>query len=143
MLLSAEAPEIASSIWTTRCSKTKPVKAGVPEQLYRSASNEFFYRFVRRNNFRFGIISDKYGIHMDIERLRYYDVHPGQLSRDAKELLGQLVKKKVEAAGFERIVFYNASPLMSTPYFEILSYCELPVYYTTRLFDLETPNSET
>lgn len=121
------------ALWTTRCSKTKMVSHGTPEQLYGSSSNQYFYKFAQRANVRFGIVSDKYGIHFDDEQLPYYDIHPGQLSQDDKQRLGAIVGEKVNARGYSEIVYYNASPLMSVPYFEILALSGLSILYTTRL----------
>jgi hypothetical protein len=126
-------PSLKSALWTTRCSKTKTVAQGTPEQLYGSHSNLFFYKFVRAANLRFGIVSDKYGIHFDDECLPYYDIHPGDLTSAAKRRLGSLVREKLRSRGYSEIVFYNASPLMSLPYFEILAFSQLKVHYTTRL----------
>lgn len=131
--LDAFDPSHMQALWTTRCSKTKMVPEGNPEELYVSNSNRYFYRFVRRAGLRFGIVSDKYGIHFDDERLPYYDVHPGQLSEDDKRQLGLIVHEKASARGYSELVFYNASPLMSVPYFEILSFSTLSVSFTTRL----------
>lgn len=126
-------PALKQALWTTRCSKTKTVPMGTPEQLYVSSSNLYFYQFARAAGLRFGIVSDKYGMHFDDEPLPYYDIHPGQLHADDKRQLGAIVGEKVSARGYSELVFYNASPLMSVPYFEILSFSGLSLYYTTRL----------
>lgn len=120
-------------LWATRCSKTKGCQKGYPQDMYRSMVNIYFYSFVEKHNFRFGVLSDKYGIHLDSEQLPYYDIHPSKLSQSKKVSLGKTVRKKVLAAGFSTIIFYNNSPLMSIPYFEILFYSQLSIFYTTKL----------
>src|SRR5207237_6193717 len=110
-----------TALWTTRCSNTKPLRRGLPEQIYTSNLNRFFYRFVNSCGLRFAVVSDKYGLHMDNERLPYYDVHPSALSCAQKQTLGDLIRQKALAAGFSTIIFYNSSPRMSKPYFEMLA----------------------
>ncbi|MGN6547199.1 MAG: hypothetical protein ACTHK7_19255 [Aureliella sp.] len=124
---------LAQALWTTRCSKTKNVERGTPEELYGSSSNQYFYHFARRANVRFAIVSDKYGLHFDDESLAYYDIHPGQLGLDDKRRLGAIVREKAACRGYSQLVYYNASPLMSVPYFEILAESGLKIVYTTRL----------
>ena len=120
-------------LWTTRCSQTKRRVSGRPEEVYVSILNRRFYRFVKDRGLRFGVLSDKYGLHMDDERLAYYDMHPSQLLPAQKVLLGGLIRQKTAAAGFDAVAFYNNSPLMSKPYFEMLAHSGLKVFYTTRL----------
>ena len=127
-------PLVREILWVTRCSKTKNgVASGTPKELYVSPVNKYFYRCMERQGLRYGVLSDKYGLHFDNEELPYYDVHPSDLSQHDKERLGQLVRDKTLAQGFTQIIFYNPSPLMSVPYFEILHYSGLEVFYTTRL----------
>lgn len=125
------APERA--LWITRCSKTKRLATGFPRDLYVSQLNLFFYGFVHAHRKRYGIVSDKYGLHLDIEKLPYYDIHPSELSEKQKELLGQKIRKKAQSADFQILIFYNNSPLMSKPYFEILSASGLEIFFVTRL----------
>jgi len=121
-------------LWTTRCSRTKEDRQrGLPEEMYVSALNRYFYRYVKSHGLRFGVLSDKYGLHLDTERLAYYDVHPRDLSATQKMLLGRLIARKASAKGFSTILFYNSSPLMSKPYFEMLAHSGLRILYMTRL----------
>jgi len=131
----AENPVVATPtlLWTARCSNIKRVRRGLPEQMYTSYLNQFFYRFVKSHGLRFAVVSDKYGLHMDNERLPYYDVHPSELSAAQKQALGRLIRRKALAAGFSSIIFYNNSPRMSKPYFEMLASSGLKILYTTRL----------
>src|SRR5687767_10553912 len=82
-------------LWTTRCSRTKEDRQrGLPEEMYVSALNRYFYFYVKSHGLRFGVLSDKYGLHLDTERLAYYDVHPRELSGTQKVLLGRLIARK-------------------------------------------------
>ncbi len=122
------------ALWVTRCSKAKgDVLCGTPEELYVSPVNRYFYARMGEYGVRFGVLSDKYGLHLDRQELPAYDVHPRTLSDADKRRLGQLIRAVALGEGFSRIVFYSPSPLMSVPYFEMLSYSGLAVQYTTRL----------
>jgi hypothetical protein len=127
-------PLLRAALWTTRCSKTKQdVVRGKPRDLYVSPINLLFYRWVEERGLRYGVLSDKYGLHLQEEELEYYDLHPSVLTVSDKRRLGETIKKKAVRVGFGTIVFYNPSPLMSVPYFEMLYYSGLDVYYTTVL----------
>ncbi len=133
-------PPRRDCFWVSRCSKIKAGReTGTPEELYQSNVNRYFFAFVRRHGLRHGILSDLYGLHLDCERLKTYDVHPSQLTAEHKFELGRLVGEKVRSAGFGTLVFYNNSPIRSRPYFEILAAADLRVFYTTRLRRDETP----
>jgi hypothetical protein len=121
-------------LWTTRCSKTKnDVNCGTPKELYVSSVNKYFYKCMERQGLRYGVLSDKYWLHFDNEELPYYDIHPSDLSRHDKKRLGQLIRDKATAQSFTQVIFYSPSPLMSVPYFEMLHYSDLDLFYTTRL----------
>jgi len=121
-----------SVIWTTSCSKTKQKRFGRPKDFYRGRYHDSFYEYVEKNELTYGILSDKYGIHMFDEELEYYDIHPQELTLEKKEELGKVLRKKSKKYGFEEILFYYPSPLMSKPYFEILWFSRLKVYYITK-----------
>jgi len=121
-------------LWVTRCSKTKTGrKKGLPKEFYTSYLNVRFYEVVEKLGFRYGILSDHYGLHLDCERLEFYDKHPKELSIEDKMNLGEKIHRKCQKHGFSRIVFYNNSPLMSKPYFEILFYSKIESYFFTNL----------
>lgn len=121
-------------LWTTRCSKTKNgVDCGRPKDLYVSPINRYFYRWAERAGVRYGVLSDKYGLHLDTEKLAYYDVHPSDLGLNDRVALGQLIRQKLEHIEIACIVFYSPSPLMSIPYFEMLYHSGLEIIFTTRL----------
>ncbi|MEM3433311.1 MAG: hypothetical protein QXP27_03945 [Candidatus Methanomethyliaceae archaeon] len=133
-VLSSRTAAPQEALWVTRCSRTKNgVDLGIPKELYISPINKYFYKCMESNRLPYGILSDKYGLHLAEEKLPYYDVHPSELSQEHKRRLGMLIRDKVLALGFWRVVFYNPSPLMSLPYFEMLYYSALDVFYTTRL----------
>ena len=122
------------ALWTTSCSKTKSRKRkGFPCNFYISKYNLLFYKYAELMNFDYGVISDKYGIHMMDEKLQNYDIHPSELSLTDKFELGQKIKNKIKDKGYEKIVFYYPSPLMSKPYFQILWYSKLPVSYISNI----------
>lgn len=126
-------PDPDSVIWTTSCSKTKKTqRLGRPRDFYNGRYHNRFYEYVENNNLTYGILSDKYGIHMFDEELRYYDIHPQELTLEQKEELGKFINRKAKRYGFDEIIFYYPSPLMSKPYFEILWFSNLKVYYMTK-----------
>jgi hypothetical protein len=55
------------------------------------------------------------------------------LSITRKKMLGKEIQKKAELRGYNKIIFYNNSPLMSKPYFEMLSQSGLKIFFTTKL----------
>lgn len=120
-------------LWTTRCSLTKPCKNGFPTEMYDSYVTRYFYRFVLERNLPFAILSDKYGLHFSDEKLPYYDLHPSLLSEEDKRKLGKNICHKAKDRAFEKIVFYNNSPLMSQPYFKLLYHSKMPIFFTTSL----------
>jgi hypothetical protein len=81
----------------------------------------------------FAILSDLYGLHFAGEVRAPYDLHPTRLSRRMRQELGLRIAAQFRAAGRETLVFFNDSPILSRPYFEILGYARLPTYFVTRL----------
>ena len=124
----------ADCLWVTRCSKikSKAIK-GKPKDLYCSYINKYFYKHMEKRGLPYGVISDKYGLHLSDEKLPSYDIHPSLLTSYDKMRLGKIIKWKCNKRGFKRIIFYNNSPLMSFPYFEILFYSNLEVFFITNL----------
>lgn len=124
----------SNAIWTTSCSKTKKNRGrGVPKDFYLGNVNKIFYKYVDKFGFDYGVLSDKYGIHMSHEYLNYYDIHPSNLSDSDKKDLGLKIKNKIKKDNYKQIVFYYPSPLRSKPYFEMLWHTNLPVYYITKI----------
>lgn len=130
----------ACALWTTRCCKTKLSATGRPTDMYDSPLTRRFYAYVLTRNLPFAIISDKYGLHLHDEELASYDVHPSVLSSDDKGRLGKEIGRKALSRGFSVIVFYNNSPLLSVPYFEMLAASNLRVLFTTQLPQLVEPS---
>jgi len=127
-----------NALWTTSCSKTKSgKKKGVPIEFYQGRYNLLFYKFMENYELDYGILSDKYGVHLADEKLNYYDIHPSKLSFGDKEKLGKKIRLKVKKKGFKEIVFYYPSPLQSKPYFDMLWFSKIPVYYISRIRLLE------
>lgn len=122
-------------LWCTRCAPVKGAESGPPEVLYASRLLTRFFHFVKARGYRYGVLSDLYGLHLDVEHLDGYDVHPSSLDEQQKAELGVLIGQKTRALGLERIIFYNSSPLRSVPYFEMLAASGLTAWYTTRLPD--------
>jgi hypothetical protein len=121
-------------LWTTRCCRTKRDGAlGRPREFYASPIVLFFCRLMEQARLRYGVLSDRYGLHLDSEELEWYDIHPASLCVEDKERLGKLIRQKALLMGFDSIVFYSNTPLMSMPYFEMLYYSGLSTWYTTKL----------
>jgi len=124
----------SDGIWTTSCSKTKnSLKKGIPKNFYQGRYNNLFYKFAEKYDLKYGVISDKYGIHMYNEKLEFYDIHPNELTYKNKRELGIKIRKKIKKYGFKKLIFYYPSPLLSHPYFEMLWYSKIPIYYISRI----------
>ncbi len=132
-----------NAIWTTSCSKTKLTgNKGYPTEFYVGRYNLLFYKFMKKHELKFGVISDKYGIHMFDETLKYYDIHPSTLTLKDKLKLGKKISRKIKKYGFKEIVFYYPSPLQSKPYFDILWFSKIPTYYISKIGLLNELNSQ-
>ena len=119
---------------TSRCSQTKTGKdKAIPRDFYVSNININFYEAMEKNNFYYGILSDKYGIHFADEKLDYYDIHPSELTTEEKQRLGKIIGVKTLEKGYDTIIFYNTSPLLSAPYFEMLEASGLKIYFISDL----------
>lgn len=118
---------------TSRCSKTKGIAGGYPKDLYVSNLNLAFYNAMDINGYYYGILSDLYGLHLCDEEMEYYDVHPSKLEPEDFERLGKLIREKADKVGAESILFYNTSPIMSSPYFRMLKLSGLKIYYITKI----------
>lgn len=121
------------ALWATSCSKAKKVNKGFPRELYRGRYTQLFYKYMDIYGLKYGVLSDKYGIHMYDECLNYYDIHPSELHIEDKQKLGKMIRYKLRKYGFKKIVFYYPSPLLSKPYFHILWFSRVPVYYITNI----------
>lgn len=123
-----------NTIICSRCSKTKTGKnKATPKEFYVSPLNLKFYRSMEKNSLYYAILSDKYGIHFCDEYLDFYDVHPSILTKIQKVKLGGIIRNKCNKRNYKNIIFYNSSPLMSSPYFQMLLYSGLKIYFVTDL----------
>lgn len=124
----------SDGIWTTSCSKTKKSrKKGIPQNFYQGRYNKLFYKYAHKYDLEYGVISDKYGIHMYNEKLEFYDIHPKELTDKDKKELGLKIREKITKYGFKKLIYYYPSPLLSYPYFEMLWYSKIPIYYITKI----------
>lgn len=131
-------------LWTSRCSKQKSDKTKnmTPSEFYVGPTNLQFYDYMNKNNLRYGIISDYYGLLYDNDKIDYYDVHPSEIDDKIKQALGKVIQDKAQKEGYNEIIFFNSSPVMSKPYFEMLHYSNLDIYYVTSLKLLDIINNE-
>lgn len=81
----------------------------------------------------YAILSDFYGLHFAEDWQASYDTHPSALDAQQKQALGREIGALARARGFNVIIFYNNSPVMSRPYFEMLSQSGLDICFATRL----------
>lgn len=121
-------------IFATRCSKIKSDKQScLPKDYYMGEQNIRFFDECESNDISYAILSDYYGIVFYDEIINSYDLHPKDLTIENKKELGKTIATKCRERGYTTIIFYNTSPFMSLPYFEMLSYSGLKVYYVTKL----------
>ncbi|MET4233270.1 hypothetical protein ABIA85_006563 [Bradyrhizobium sp. LA6.10] len=126
-------PRDRQTLWTTRCCKIKSATGGRPCELYRSDLPVRFLDGMARLGLSHAIVSDLYGLHFPEVWKRSYDTAPGDLDAAERLSLGRTIGDQARRRGFSRICFYNNSPMMSRPYFEVLSHSGLHVTYHTRL----------
>jgi len=131
-------PNNNECIYTTRCSQKKSDRdKGKSKDIYISNLNKNFYNKMERYNLEYATISDKYGLIFSNEIISNYDLSPSNLDEKDKKRLGENIRKKVLKENYNSILFYNTSPLMSKPYFEILVSTKLQIYFlkTLKFFD--------
>ena len=124
-----------NTLLVTKCSKFKKQSNELlmPKELYTSKQNIKFYSFCEQYQLPYAILSDKYGLFYYDETKECYDIHPSQLSDKDKENLGLIIKNKALQRDYNTIIFYASSPLMSKPYFDMLSYSGLQIFFATTL----------
>lgn len=120
-------------LWVTRCCRSKSRKRGRPCELYDSYVVRHFLGFIARNDLPAAILSDKYGLHFAEQTKPRYDIHPNALSPERKREVGLAIGQQAVSNGYACIVFYNNSPLLSKPYFEMLAASGIEVVFLTRL----------
>ncbi|MBS4052062.1 MAG: hypothetical protein KGZ69_12765 [Methylomonas sp.] len=120
-------------LWTTRCCRIKSKTGGIPQELYQSSLPQRFLRRMAQLGVPHAIISDLYGLHFPDVWMPFYDTAPSDLDIAQRQTLGNLIGRQARQRGLTLLSFYNNSPVMSRPYFEILSYSGLQIVYHTRL----------
>lgn len=121
-------------LWTSRCSKTKTdTDRALPRDFYVGPLNLLFYEYMEKFKYKYGIISDFYGMIYYDEYVDNYDVHPSALNDEQKVQLGQVIANRAKERGYNKVIFFNTSPVMSRPYFEMLHYSGLDVYYISNI----------
>jgi len=121
------------TLWTTRCCKIKASNGGIPRELYQSVIPQRFLQRMARLGWPHAIVSDLYGLHFPEVVLPSYDTAPSELNADERRELGCKIADQARARGFDSIHFYNNSPVLSRPYFEILAHTGLPLRFHTQL----------
>ena len=123
------------SLLCSRCSKQKINVSGksIPKYLYTGNLNRSFYRWCEFYNFNYAILSDKYGVIYDNEKVERYDKHPSTLEEQDFIKLAQTIKKKMKKGKYKSFTFYNTSPIMSKPYFYMMYLTGFPIYFITKL----------
>jgi len=128
-------------LFCSGCSKTKGKykQKAIPKYFYVSTRLLNFYKYCETNNFNYGILSDKYGIHLMDEKLEFYDIHPSEVQDF--QILGNKISKKLKDLKIDCIIYYNPSPLMSVPYFKMLNFSNIPYYYMTKRLNINKPTN--
>lgn len=130
-------------LFSTGCSAKKSGKErGTPSEMYWGMKNLNFYKMMDRFGLDYGICSDFLGIVFKDEVFDNYDVHPSDINDQIKRDLGKTISEKVTKRGYNTVLFFNGSPLQSRPYFEMLHYSDLKIYYFTKLDIVEKHFSE-
>jgi hypothetical protein len=119
--------------WGIATVDAEATTGGRPRELYRSDLPARFLDRMARLRLSHAILSDLYGLHFPEVWKPTYDTPPGDLGAAARGSLGRKIGRQARQRGFSRLCFYNNSPVMSRPYFEVLSYSGLTVMYHTRL----------
>lgn len=120
----------------SRCSRNKNTtkESQFVKDLYISNTHSAFCKWAISLDREYGILSDKHGLIFHDEKIEYYDVHPSQLTDDDFIQLSLMIKNKMKKRKYDAFLFYNPSPLMSIPYFTMMSLTKFPIHYTTQLY---------
>lgn len=131
------------ALWINPNTKvTKNINRGQPIELYEGRFNKIFFKYMEYFKVVYGVISEIHGIHMCYENLKPYDKHPSELTIANKQLLGEMITYKAKTIGFKSIILYYPSPIFARPYFEILSYVDMPIYYLSKIKILDKLSPE-
>lgn len=122
---------------TTCCSTTKGIaktnRELLASEMYLGKPQVEFYEFCDRNNLRYGILSDLYGLHMDTERFPLYDIGPQQLPDTVLWRRGEMIRDVCDRLGYKGIIFQLCSPVRARTYLVMALASRLPVVYTIPL----------
>ncbi len=126
----------------SRCSRTKGDKTdkAVPKNFYVSKTNLQFYKWCEELNIKYGILSDLYGLHLWDKKKKFYDIHPSSLSQKQFKKLAKKIKKIMCKNRWSTFLYWNASPIMSAPYFYMMLLTGFKIYYITKLPKLDNLN---
>lgn len=130
-----EFPSKKDTLFCNRCCAKKSEKEKAkPKDLYISNLNYKFYFNMENYKLNYGTLSDKYGLVLENEKIKNYELHPENLNKDKKKILGREIYKKFNSLDKKYLIFYNTSPLMSLPYLEMLVYSKLDnLFFFTNL----------
>lgn len=129
---------LGNCLWTISCSLRKSnLKKTIPEKLYISKINQFFYRYMKKYKLPYATLSDKYGLIFSNEKVENYDLHPSNLTNKDFINLGKQLQEKFKSINFSTIIFYGKAPLMNVPYFKMLYYSKIPSFYLRNLHLLD------
>ena len=119
----------------SRCSKTKGEIGDktIPRNFYISKQNIQFYEWCEKYDIYYAILSDNYGLYLCDEEKEFYDVHPSSLTNEQFVKLAEIIKEKMEDNKWKTFLFWNSSPIMSTPYFYMMKLTGFDIYYITSL----------
>lgn len=122
------------ALWSTRCSRRKSeLMRGVPKEIYTSPQNQEFYLWAEKKSIFYGTISDAYGLVMNYQAIKTYDLSPDSLPDLIKRALGQAVGVQFRDLVYNSLAFYCKNYEEAKPYLEILSHSGLKVYWVRRL----------
>lgn len=128
---------LEKTLFVTRCCGVKAkIKRGCAKDLYISSINQNFYKVMEDNGYNYATISDFYGLVYPQQVIDNYNLHPSELTEEQKIKLVDTVKSQLQGK-YDRIIFYNTSPLMSVFYLRILRKTVPELYFMSKLSLLE------
>lgn len=121
------------ALWVTRCSKRKScLTEDVPRKIYTSPQNQKFYKWAEKSCIPYGTISDLYGLVLNDQAIKTYDLAPSKESVVLR-VLGEIVGAKCRWLGWESIIFFCKDYEEAKPYLRILSFSGLKAYWIQEL----------
>lgn len=127
-------PPDRRTILTTNCSAQKAdIREGTPHELYVGNPQQRLHAFCVERAQHYGILSDHYGLVYHDQVIQNYDVAPSNVADEELWRMGQIIREKCEARGFDYLHYVASSPVMACPYFIMLAASGIPFAYSTRL----------